>query len=103
MDFYQIMECLPTVDDKKLKMAYLKAAKKYHPDVYKGVNANHFQKVSEAYNILKNAAKRKEYDRKMKIHKMRDNKGYKAYAQKMRQQGREFTHEMYADMKEKAK
>jgi curved DNA-binding protein CbpA len=29
---------LPSADEKKLKVAYLRAAKKYHPDIYKGVN-----------------------------------------------------------------
>ena len=43
MDYYDILEIPPTADEKKLKVAYLKAAKKYHPDVYKGVNQKHFQ------------------------------------------------------------
>jgi curved DNA-binding protein CbpA len=64
MDYYQILEVSPTADEKKLKIAYLKAAKKYHPDIYDGVNKNHFQKVNEVYNILKFSHKRQEYDRK---------------------------------------
>jgi len=64
MDYYQILDVLPSADDKKLKIAYLKAAKKYHPDIYRGVNTNHFQKVNEVYNVLKYSHKRKEYDRK---------------------------------------
>jgi len=58
----------------------LKAAKKYHPDIYKGINSTHFSKVNEVYNVLKFSHKRKEYDRKMKIVSMRDNKEYTAYA-----------------------
>ena len=85
MDYYSILEVLPSADDKKLKIAYLKAAKKYHPDIYKGVNKNHFQKVNEAYNVLKYTHKRKDYDRKIKVHRMRDSKEYTAYAQKMKQ------------------
>ena len=42
-------------------------AKLYHPDVYKGINQDHFKKVSEAYNTLKNPVKRSEYDRRQKI------------------------------------
>ena len=68
-------------------MAYLKAARKYHPDVYKGVNQNHFMRVSEVYQILKNPLKRKDYDRKQKIVRMRDNRQYKAAAQKSRMKG----------------
>lgn len=35
MDFYQILETIPTASDVELKKAYLKCAKKYHPDIYK--------------------------------------------------------------------
>jgi curved DNA-binding protein CbpA len=38
MDYYSILEALPSADEKQLKKAYLRAAKKYHPDIYKGVN-----------------------------------------------------------------
>ncbi len=38
MDLYQILEIIPGSDDKKIKLAYLKAAKKFHPDIYKGIN-----------------------------------------------------------------
>lgn len=84
MDYYQILEALPHSDEKKLKIAYLKAAKKYHPDIYKGINKNHFSKVNEVYNVLKYSHKRADYDKKMKIHSMRDNKNYTAYAQRMK-------------------
>lgn len=80
MDYYEILGCLPSVDTKKLKMAYLMCAKKYHPDIYKGINSGHFTKVNEVYNVLKYTHKRKDYDRKMKIHKMRDSKEYQAMA-----------------------
>ena len=73
-----MLEVQPSADSKSLKKAYLKAAKKYHPDIYKGVNKNHFAKVNEAYNILKYSHKRKDYDRKIKIHKMRDNQDFTA-------------------------
>lgn len=101
MDYYEIMETIPSANEKQLKIAYLKCAKKYHPDVYKGVNQSHFLKATEAYNILKNPVKRKEYDRKVKIIKMRDSKDYQAMAQKMKMQGKEFTHDMYQQMKKK--
>lgn len=101
MDYYEILETIPTATEKQLKIAYLKCARKYHPDVYKGVNQQHFQKCTEIYNILKNPAKRQEYDRKQKIHKMRDSEEYKAYAQKMKQQGRSFNHHEYMRMKKR--
>ena len=76
MDYYQILEVLPSADTKQLKLAYLKAAKKYHPDIYKGINQGHFTKINEIYNVLKYSHKRKDYDRKAKIVKMRDNKDF---------------------------
>lgn len=45
-----------------MKKAYLKKAKKYHPDVYNGKNKDHFKKVSEAFQTLKNPDKRAKYD-----------------------------------------
>ena len=36
MDFYQILEVNPTANEVELKKSFLKLAKKYHPDVYKG-------------------------------------------------------------------
>lgn len=99
MDYYDIMGCSPMADQKKLKVAYLKAAKKYHPDVYDGPNKNHFQRVSEAYNVLKHERKRKEYDRKQKIYKMRDSSAFKAETQKREANGEEFTYEMFMAMR----
>lgn len=64
MDYYQILEVLPTADEKDIKKSFLKLAKKYHPDVYKeGPNKEHFKKVLEAYNTLKNPVKRSDYDK----------------------------------------
>jgi curved DNA-binding protein CbpA len=57
--------------DKELKVAYLKLAKQYHPDVYKGVNKDHFKKVAEAYTTLKNPKKRADYDSQQKIRNQR--------------------------------
>jgi len=41
-----------------MKKSYLKLAKKYHPDVYNGINTDHFKKVNEAFITLKNPKKR---------------------------------------------
>jgi len=37
-----------------IKKNYLKLAKIYHPDVYKGVDKNRFLKIQEAYKVLGN-------------------------------------------------
>lgn len=104
MDYYQILDVAPTADEKQLKKAYLVAAKKYHPDIYKGVNKKHFTKVNEVYNILKNPLKRKDYDRKKKIVRMRDSDDFKAAKQKARMRGQgEFTYAMWQEMRTKQK
>ena len=43
MDYYQLLEVSPFAESKDLKSAYLKQAKKYHPDIYKGANQDHFK------------------------------------------------------------
>jgi len=76
MDHYQILQSNPTASEADLKKAFLKLAKKYHPDVYKGPNKDHFKKVLEVYNILKNPSKRSDYDKHSKIRSMKGNKEY---------------------------
>ena len=76
MDHYALLETLPTASEAELKKAFLKLAKKYHPDVYKGQNKEHFKKVLEAYNVLKNPLKRSEYDKHSRIKSMKGNKDY---------------------------
>ena len=63
-DLYAILGVDRSADDKKLKSAYRKLAKKYHPDANPGdKNAEQkFKDVGEAYAILSDPEKRKLYD-----------------------------------------
>lgn len=62
-DYYKVLGIEPGADDKAIKAAYRKLARKYHPDVSKEKNAEQqFKEVSEAYEVLKTAEKRAEYD-----------------------------------------
>ncbi|NBA95139.1 curved DNA-binding protein [Pseudomonas sp. R5(2019)] len=62
-DYYKILGVEPTADDKAIKTAYRKLARKYHPDVSKEHNAeNKFKEASEAYEALSSPEKRAEYD-----------------------------------------
>ncbi len=62
-DYYKILGVEPTADDKAIKTAYRKLARKYHPDVSKEKDAeNKFKEANEAYEALSNPEKRTEYD-----------------------------------------
>ena len=63
-DLYAILGVDRSADDKKLKSAYRKLAKKYHPDANPGdKNAEQkFKDVGEAYAILSDPQKRQQYD-----------------------------------------
>lgn len=64
-DLYQILGVSRDADEKTIKGAYRKLAKKYHPDTNQG-NKNaeaRFKDVTEAYNILSDKEKRQLYDR----------------------------------------
>lgn len=62
-DYYHILGLAPDADDKAIKTAYRKLARKYHPDVSSDDNAEQkFKEVAEAYHVLKDPEKRAEYD-----------------------------------------
>ena len=63
IDYYKVLGVEPTADDKTIKSTYRKLARKYHPDVNKEAGAeDKFKEVAEAYEVLKNADKRAEFD-----------------------------------------
>ncbi|XP_021954655.1 protein tumorous imaginal discs, mitochondrial isoform X3 [Folsomia candida] len=62
-DYYQILGIPKNAATKEVKNAYYKLAKQYHPDTNKDSNAKlKFQDVSEAYEVLSDDTKRREYD-----------------------------------------
>lgn len=62
-DYYRILGVDRAADDKTIKSAYRKLARKYHPDVAKGKDAGErFREVTEAYEVLSDPEKRRRYD-----------------------------------------
>lgn len=63
-DYYEVLGVSKDADDATLKKAYRVLAKKYHPDTNPG-NAEaeaKFKEASEAYAVLSDPQKRKQYD-----------------------------------------
>jgi curved DNA-binding protein len=63
-DYYKILGVNKNATDAEIKKAYRKLAMQYHPDHTKGDKASEdkFKKVSEAYAVLSDKEKRKQYD-----------------------------------------
>jgi molecular chaperone DnaJ len=63
-DFYKVLGVSKTAEQDEIKKSYRKLARKYHPDSNQGDASAEakFKEVSEAYDVVGDPKKRKEYD-----------------------------------------
>lgn len=63
-DYYEVLGISKTADDAEIKKAYRVLAKKYHPDMNPGdaEAEKKFKEASEAYAVLSDPEKRRQYD-----------------------------------------
>lgn len=64
-DYYEVLGVARGASEADVKKAYRRLARKLHPDVNPGDKTaqKRFQEVQEAYDVLKDAEKRRAYDR----------------------------------------
>jgi molecular chaperone DnaJ len=63
-DYYKTLGVAKTAKPAEVKTAYRKLARKYHPDSNQGdaKAEERFKEISEAYSVLSDEKRRKEYD-----------------------------------------
>ncbi len=62
-DYYEVLGVSKSVSESEIKSAYRKLARTHHPDIDKSAGAaEKFKELSEAYQVLSDSNKKKQYD-----------------------------------------
>ena len=73
-NLYEILGVSPNATKEEIREKYIELVKKYHPDVNSSEDATEkSQEINEAYDILSNDSKRKEYDESLKNNNSEEN------------------------------
>jgi molecular chaperone DnaJ len=63
-DYYEVLGVARTASPEEIRRAFRRLARQYHPDVNRDPGAaDQFKEVNEAYEVLSDAEKRRDYDR----------------------------------------
>lgn len=68
-EYYSILEVWPKSSEDEIKKNYFRLAKLYHPDVAGDTpeNKERFKLINEAYSVLGDPQKRRDYDEAMRV------------------------------------
>ena len=91
-DYYYLLGIRQDATKEEITSAYRKLSKKFHPDVEDNSKDEYFEQrakdINEAYGVLKDDQKRRDYDRQLDAHKQRANRteeySYQSSAQSQR-------------------
>jgi curved DNA-binding protein CbpA len=60
---YKMLGLSCNADQREIRAAYRSLAKKYHPDAGQGSSAERFRNIQDAYDLLSDVDRRRDYDR----------------------------------------